>query len=193
MADAGIWLTPNLTAYKAIALQVKDLNAMLARPGMRYLPSSSRIGWGPASNGYTTRKPPFRYESLMAHYRVLEDLVRSFHAAGVRLLVGTDAMNTGVIPGFSAHDEMADLVAAGLTPYEALRAATANATEFLAEPGERGTVAVGQKADLVLLDGNPLQDISNTRRISGVMVRGRWLSGKAIARILQEISSAAGQ
>jgi imidazolonepropionase-like amidohydrolase len=189
MAEKGIWLTPNLTAYKAIALQVKDLNAMLARPEMRYLPRSSQLGWGPGSNGYTTRKPPLKYESLMAHYRLMEKLVREFHAAGVRLLVGTDAMNTGVVPGFSAHDEMADLVAAGLTPFEALRAATANAAEFLGERGDRGTVAVGQKADLLLLDGSPLRDIANTRRISGVMVRGRWLSRQAIANMLQEIAS----
>jgi imidazolonepropionase-like amidohydrolase len=120
---------------------------------------------------------------------VIEKLVREFHAAGVRLLLGTDAMNTGVVPGFSAHDEMADLVGAGLGPYDALRAATANAAEFLGERGDRGTVAVGQKADLILLDENPLRDIANTRRISGVMVRGRWLSGGAIANILQELSS----
>ena len=84
---------------------------------------------------------------------------------------------------------MADLVAAGLTPFEALRAATANAAEFLGNGGERGTVAVGQKADLILLDGNPLSAIANTRRISGVMVRGRWLSSEAIAKVLRELSS----
>jgi imidazolonepropionase-like amidohydrolase len=125
----------------------------------------------------------------MAHYRMLEKLVRAFHAAGVRLLVGTDAMNTGVVPGSSAHDEMADLVAAGLTPFEALRAATANVAEFLGQIGDSGTVAVGQKADLILLDANPIQDITNTRRISGVMIRGRWLSREAIAGILEKLSA----
>ena len=110
----------------------------------------------------------------MARYGLLEKMVREFRANGVRLLVGTDAMNTGVVPGFSAHDEMADLVAAGLTPYEALRAATGNAAEFLGEGKRRGTVAAGQDADLVLLDANPLVDIGNSRRIAGVVVRGRW-------------------
>ncbi len=85
-------------------------------------------------------------------------------------------MNTGVVPGFSTHDEMADLVAAGLTPYEALRSATANGAEFLGEGAHRGIVAPGQEADLVLLDANPLVDINSSRRIAGVMVRGRWLS-----------------
>jgi imidazolonepropionase-like amidohydrolase len=191
MAEKGIWLTPNLTAYKAIALQVKDLNAMLARPEMRYLPRNNRTGWGPATNPYTTRTTNrLNYPGLMAHYRVIEEIVRGFHAAGVGLLVGTDAMNTGVVPGFSVHDELADLVAAGLTPYEALRAATANAAKFLAEPGDSGTVSVGQKADLLLLDANPLQDIANTRRIAGVMARGRWLPQAAIAKMLQDLASA---
>jgi imidazolonepropionase-like amidohydrolase len=186
MAEKGMWLTPNLCAYKAIAGQVKDLDSMLARPEMRYLPRSSRIAWGPTTNGYTTRKPPFRYESLMAHYRVIEEIVRQFHAAGVGLLVGTDAMNTGVVPGTSAHDELEDLVAAGLTPYQALRAATVNAALFLATPGDSGTVAVGQKADLVLLDANPLEEIGNSRRIAGVMLRGRWLSSRSIAKMLRQ-------
>jgi imidazolonepropionase-like amidohydrolase len=188
MANAGIWLTPNLTAYKAIALQVKDLNAMLARPEMRYLPISNQRGWGPGTNPYTARFDSSMYPGIMARYRILEKLVREFRDAGVRLLVGTDAMNTGVIPGFSAHDEMADLVSAGLTPYQALRAATANAADFLAKDGDRGTVAAGQKADLVLLDANPLENIANTRRIAGVMARGRWLSSEAIAKILQELA-----
>jgi imidazolonepropionase-like amidohydrolase len=189
MAEKRIWLTPNLCAYKAIAGQVKDLDSMLARPEMRYLPRSTRVSWGPGTNRYITRKPPFRYESLMAHYRVIEEIVRQFQAAGVGLLVGTDAMNTGVVPGTSAHDELEDLVAAGLTPYQALRAATVNAARFLANPGDRGTVAVGQKADLVLLDANPLAEIENSRRISGVMIRGRWLSRAAIAKMLREVAS----
>jgi adenine deaminase len=163
---------------------------MLARPEMRYLPVSNQRGWGPETNPYTRRIERSKYPGIMARYRILEKLTRTFRDAGVRILVGTDAMNTGVVPGFSAHDEMADLVAAGLTPYQALRAATANAAEFLGNAGDHGTIDVGQKADLVLLDGNPLTDIANTRRISGVMVRGDWLSGAAIANILRELSSA---
>jgi imidazolonepropionase-like amidohydrolase len=112
---------------------------------------------------------------MIARYHLLEQMVRRFQTAGVRLLVGTDAMNTGVVPGFSVHDELADLVAAGLTPYEALRAATVNAAAFFAVQGRTGTIAVGQPADLVLLEANPLDAIANSRRIAGVMLRGVWL------------------
>ena len=186
-AAARIWLMPNLTAYKAIARMVHDLDAVLARPEVRYLPRSSQVMWGPATNPYTNRIRPDRYEPMMRRYALLEKLVKEFHGRGVRMLIGTDAMNTGVVPGWSVHDEMADLVAAGLPRYEVLRAATANAAEFLGEPERRGTVAAGQQADLVLLDANPLADIVNTRRIAGVMLRGRWLSRDDLAAMLERL------
>jgi imidazolonepropionase-like amidohydrolase len=184
-AQARIWLMPNLTGYKSVAVQVKDLAAFLASPDVQHLPATVRTGWGPATNPYTTRIPPSRAPGIMARYRLLEKMARQFHAAGVRLLVGTDAMNPGVVPGFSVHDELADLVAAGLTPYEALRAGTANAAEFLAVGNQRGTVAVGQNADLVLLDANPLVEIGNTRRIAGVVLRGRWIAKSEISGLLE--------
>lgn len=188
-AQARIWVMPNLTAYKTIARMVHDLGAVLARPEMRYLPAPVRTGWGPATNPYTNRMAPDRYEPMMARYRLLEKMVREFDARGVRLLLGTDAMNTGVVPGTSAHDELADLVTAGLTPYQALHAATANAAEFLGPSDQHGTIAVGQTADLVLLDANPLETIANSRRIAGVMLRGQWLSRADLDRMLNELGS----
>ena len=187
-AAARIWVTPNLTAYKTIGGMVQNLDSMLARPEMRYLPRSNQVGWGPATNPYTNRNPPLRASAILRRYQLLEKLVVTFYqVADARMLLGTDAMNTGVIPGFSAHDELADLVAAGLSRWEALHAATVNGAEFLGQPGDRGTVAVGQKADLLLLDANPFDDIANSRRIAGVMVRGRWLSREDIAAMLQEL------
>jgi hypothetical protein len=184
-AAARIWLTPNLTAYKAIGGMVQNLDSMLARPEMRYLPQSNQVGWGPATNPYTNRNPPLRAAAIMTRYHLLENLVQTFSVADVRLLIGTDAMNTGVIPGFSAHDELADLVRAGLSPWEALHAATVNGAEFLGQPGDRGTVAVGQKADLILLDANPFENIANSRRIAGVMLRGRWFSREDVRALLR--------
>jgi imidazolonepropionase-like amidohydrolase len=105
------------------------------------------------------------------------------------LLVGTDAMNTGVVPGVSVHDELADLVTAGLTPPQALRAATINAADFLGPSARGGLVAVGRTADLFLLDANPLDDVANSRRIAGVMLRGRWLNRTALKGLLDEIRS----
>jgi imidazolonepropionase-like amidohydrolase len=189
MKQTGIWLMPNLTAFKTIARMVRDLDEVLARPEMSVMPPRVREGWGPATNPYTTRMSKDAYPGIMALYEVVETLVHRFDAEGVRLLIGTDAMNTGVVPGYSAHDELADLVAAGLTPFEALQAATANAGAFLAKPVRRGVVAVGQQADLVLLDANPLEDVANSRRISGVLLRGRWLARSDLDRMLNDLRS----
>ena len=186
-AQAGIWLMPNLIGYKMIGVMIKDLDAFLARPEVSYLPRPVQQVWGPATNAYTTRFPKGSDVGIMRRHALLQKMTLAFHRAGVRMLVGTDAMNTGVVPGFSAHGEMAELVASGLTPFEALRAATSNAASFLAVTGQRGVVAVGQNADLLLLDANPLANIDNTRRIAGVMSRGQWLSRSDIAKMLSEL------
>ena len=189
MVRTGTWLMPNLTAFKIIGLQVQDLAPVLARPEMRFLPSAYRTGWGPETNPYTNRFAREQGPGIMARFEVLQQLVQGFQSGGVRMLVGTDALNTGVVPGFSVHDELAELVAAGLTPYQALRAGTANAAEFVGVQDTRGTVASGREADLVLLDANPLTDIANTRRIDGVMLRGRWFSRAQIAVMLEKLAA----
>ena len=104
------------------------------------------------------------------------------------MLLGTDAMNSGVVPGFSAHDELAELVQAGLTPYEALEVATANAGAYLEGRNGPGTITPGAPADLLLLDADPLADIANSRRIAGVMSRGKWLSQSDIAVMLRDLA-----
>jgi imidazolonepropionase-like amidohydrolase len=108
--------------------------------------------------------------------------VAELQRQGARLLAGTDAGIEVVSPGSSMHDELRELVAAGLTPYQALRAATKDAGEFLRVPG-LGTVTVGAPAELVLLDGDPLGNIDNARRIAGLTVRGSWYSAPALATL----------
>lgn len=189
MVAAGIWLMPNLTAYRIIGLMAKDLSAILARPEMKYLPAAVRVGWGPENNPYTRRFGPEKAPGILARHALLKKLTKAFDSAGVKLLVGTDALNVGVVPGFSAHDELQELVEAGLSPYHALRAATANASAFLGSSPCIGQVRVGCAADLLVLDANPLRDIGNTRRIAGVMVRGQWLSREELNRILESLEA----
>jgi imidazolonepropionase-like amidohydrolase len=100
--------------------------------------------------------------------------------AGVRLLAGTD----GSFPGFDLHDELGLLVRAGLTPMEALQAATRNAAEFFGLSAKLGTIGRGKTADLVLLDGNPLEDIANTRKIAAVILGGRLLESGRLQEML---------
>ncbi|HYP05682.1 MAG TPA: amidohydrolase family protein [Bryobacteraceae bacterium] len=117
--------------------------------------------------------------------------VREMHRAGVRVIAGTDAAVVFMYPGFSMHDEFAKLVEhAAFTPMEALRSATYNAAMFHGSEGSRGSIAAGQAADLVLLDANPIANIRNTRRIQGVMARGKWLDRGALDDLLNQAQRA---
>jgi imidazolonepropionase-like amidohydrolase len=101
--------------------------------------------------------------------------VRALHDVGAGLLAGTDAYKPNVIPGFSLYEELGYFVQAGLSPYDAIRAATSDAARFLHQENEFGVVAVGRRADLLLLTANPLLNVQNLQKRVGVMLRGRWM------------------
>ena len=100
-------------------------------------------------------------------------LIKDMHAAGITILLGSDGPQIWNVPGFSAHRELGTYVASGLTPYQALVTGTRNVAAFFKVEKEAGTVTTGKRADLILLDANPLADISNTMKIAGVMMGGR--------------------
>jgi len=108
--------------------------------------------------------------------------VRALDAEGAKLLVGSDSPQAFMTPGDAVHRELEAFVAAGLSPYRALLAATRNPAEYIRNRYD-GTVAVGRPADLVMIEGNPLVHISNTRRVVGTMVGGRWYDSTAIEGI----------
>lgn len=111
------------------------------------------------------------------------------HDLGVRVMLGTDANDTMVFPGFSVHDELAHLVAAGLTPMEALQAATSVPALYLGETQTRGRIAAGALADLVLLSADPTKDIANSTSITGVIAGGRVFDRAALDTMLAEVRS----
>ncbi len=115
---------------------------------------------------------------------LMRRIVHSLVDEGATLVMGTEAtLRSPIVPGASVHDELRELVAAGLTPFEALRTATTNPAIVLGIAGDLGIVAPGARADLLLLDGNPLEDVANTQRLAGVMIRGRWLGARDLQRI----------
>lgn len=115
-------------------------------------------------------------------------LIKALYEAGVPFLLGSDAPQLWNVPGFSSHRELAALVAAGLTPYQALRTGTVDVATFMEEQGRSGVVQAGARADLLLLDANPLADIGNSLRISGVMVNGRWIGPEERGRMLEALA-----
>ncbi|MGI4733547.1 MAG: amidohydrolase family protein [Janthinobacterium lividum] len=118
-------------------------------------------------------------------------LVPQMQAAGVTILAGSDSgpFNSFTYPGASLQDELVLLVQAGLTPAQALRAATLNGAQFMGVAGRTGTVAVGKDADLLLLTANPLADIANVKKISAVVLRGKTYPAPALAALLQTIKN----
>jgi imidazolonepropionase-like amidohydrolase len=114
------------------------------------------------------------------------DIVTLLHTSGVSFLAGTDLSNPYIYPGFSLHEELTNLVAAGFTPAEALRAATLNPARYLQLTDSLGTVASGKVADLVLLDANPLDDIRNTQKIFAVVLNGRVIDTEMREKLLSD-------
>ncbi|MBV7266568.1 amidohydrolase family protein [Erythrobacter ani] len=118
----------------------------------------------------------------MAAHKLRMELVGRMHAAGVTVLAGTDASNPFVVPGVSMHTELANLVRAGMTPAEAIHAATLANARYIDAADRIGSVTVGKEADLVLLEANPLDDITATRQIAEVIVNGNRLAKEAKER-----------
>jgi imidazolonepropionase-like amidohydrolase len=120
------------------------------------------------------------------------DTVRQAHAAGVRFAAGTDAGDTYVFPGFAIHDELAELVRAGLSPADALRSATIDAARFSGKDRDFGSIEVGKVADMVLLDADPLTDIRGTGKIAGLFFNGQYLDRTALDELLAFAEAQAG-
>jgi imidazolonepropionase-like amidohydrolase len=169
---AGTWQVPT-EILLVNWLNDVDPQTMAAWPEMKYVPPQTLTNWIAQKQGMAAKYPQTDRQKLLALRR---KIIKALHDGGVPFALGSDAPQTWNVPGFSAHRELGALVAAGLTPYQALKSGTANVGTYFGTQASVGTVAAGKRADLVLLDANPLTDIGNSSRIAGVMVNGRWLS-----------------
>lgn len=185
--DAGVYNTPTLALFKIIVSD-EDPSEFSKWPELRYVPAKMREGFAKQKAGINLSEVPAterkRYVELRDH------TVKALYDAGAKLLVGPDSPQLFLVPGYGTHREMVAMTEAGLTPYAVLQAATRNAAEYLGTASETGTVETGKRADLVLLDANPLQSVANTSRIAGVLVRGRWLPKSELDKMLSEIENA---
>ncbi|MFG2577351.1 amidohydrolase family protein [Streptomyces sp. NPDC048481] len=189
LAAHGTAVVPTLSVHRT--LELPDAVPSRAEE-WKYLPAWQVESWPDQLAALTGGRTPGQQERIHRIFAHRLRLVGELHGAGVRLDAGTDTGTGYLVPGFALHDELALLVAAGLTPAEALRAATRDAARTLGLPAV-GTVARGHAADLLVLDADPLHDIRNTRRIHGVVVDGRWIPPQERHRLLAAVEAAAAQ
>ena len=185
------WQCPTLTVLRSTALL--DDPTFRNDPRLKYMPSSTRTQWDPTKDFRFKNRTAEDFELARFVFKKQLEVVGPMRRAGVEFLAGTDVLNPYCFPGFSLHDELVLLVNAGLTPMEALQAATLNPARFLGRERELGTVETGKLADLVLLEENPLEDIRNTQKINAVMVRGKLIPKSELQRMLVTIEVAANR
>ena len=177
------WQVPTFPIFVHLGFLTPKTDLSLD-PRVKYVPQNEQKIWQQGINGRLERRSEADFalrEEIVA--RSLE-VVGKMQAVGVRIMAGTDTAAPNVFPGSSLHEDLAYLVQAGLTPMQALQAATKNPAEFLGQPNTHGTIELGKSADLVLLDANPLDDIQNTQKIRAVILRGQLLDRPALDGLL---------
>jgi imidazolonepropionase-like amidohydrolase len=186
--EAGVWNCVTLSEYPKTKETPEGFQQLQNQPGMRYVSPGTRL-FSPflymmsaKSHTYPGTDYPQRIATLN------QQMVQALHEAGAGILLGTDAAQAYHLPGFSVHEELELLVAAGLSPYEAIEAGTGNAAKAMGKQAEFGTVEVGKRADLILLESNPLVEVRNLQNPSGVMLRGRWLTEKQLQAMLDALA-----
>lgn len=183
---AGVWVVPTETLMRHVVGDYSP-EVMAAWPEMRYWSKAGIAAWVEQTKAF--RGPGASAEAKARYLDIRRKLLVGLRDAGVGFLLGSDAPQIWNVPGFSVRRELAYLVDAGLTPFEALSSGTRNVARFLETEDSTGTVAVGKRADLLLLDGNPLVDIAAVGHQAGVMLGGRWLPAAEIAKRLEGLAA----
>lgn len=184
---SNIWNCVTLVVYQSLVSPSKA-QGLLKRPEMQYVDPLMRASWDPSNDPRWEGLNEKDFEHRRKMDLILKQLTGTLHKKAGGILLGTDCQNKLVIPGFSIHRELQNLVDAGLSPYEALKAGTSDAAVFLGE-NTFGIVAPGKRADLILIEGNPLEDVSHVKELKGVMVKGKWLPQDKLQGMLENIAA----
>ena len=183
--EAGVAIVPTQILWEVLR-GARDPALMVDRPENRYMAPMTITGW---TNTVASIRSAADPEAAAREVQLRNRLLAAMNDAGVLILMGTDAPQLFSVPGFSLHRELPIMVEAGMTPWEVLRTGTVNVAKFFGIENEAGLVAVGHRADLLLLEANPLEDISGIERTAGVMIDGRWLPADLIRARLEAIAA----
>lgn len=187
--DQNTWQVPTLIWTKTQS--TLDDSSWDTDPRLKYVPASVRKEWDRQEQLKQT--PPDLLADSKNDAARGQQLARKMLKAGVNFMAGSDGPDPYVFPGFSLHDELELLVQSGFTPAQALEAATTHPALFMQKLGTYGTLEKGHAADMVLLEANPLEDISNTRKISAVVLAGRYYPRAELDKMLLQVETLAKQ
>lgn len=185
LREANVANTPTLF-INHVTFTEHTAEEMAAWPEMRYVAPAVLQDWSRRKRRATDQQTDPKYGPQYLEYR--NQLVKGLADTGAPILVGSDALGAFLVPGFSTLYEIHSLTVAGLTVAQALEAATRNAARFLGAESEFGAVAPGMRADLLLLNANPLTHVGNLTEPAGVMLRGRWIPSEEIQRMLTDVA-----
>jgi hypothetical protein len=188
LAASGVWVVPTAVQQDRWLAPAAQVESWLADPQMRNLPPQSADQWK-GSVRWSSRMDADDWKLLEQARKNRLAVISAFREAGVRLLIGSDTPNPFVIPGASVHLELANFVAAGFTPAEALAAATIETARMLGLENEQGSIQVGRRADLLLLSANPLTDVGNAQARVGLVLGGRWIAERYLQSMARDLVS----
>jgi len=183
--DHTIWVVPTQALAERWFTPLKSAEAFSKDPEMMYMNEKTLSNWIDGKNNLI-RGARYDSASVIALIELRRKLIYACQENGVGILSGSDAPQVFDVPGFSLHQELQYMVAAGLTPYEALLTSTVNVAKYF-NNADAGTIKAGNVSDLLLLNGNPLTDISQTTNIEGVMLGKNWMPKQFIDSTLQQL------
>ncbi|MEP1152757.1 MAG: amidohydrolase family protein [Balneola sp.] len=185
--DNNVWVVPTQALWETI-IGAADYEAMQSYDELKYIPKNLVSGY----NSWTKNlldNSNFDLKSAQEHVTLRRRLLGEMNNSGVKILMGSDAPQLYSVPGFSIHREIKLMEDAGMSPYDILVTGTRNVGEYFTGKADFGVVAVDKRADLILVENNPLKNIANLKQLSGVMVSGKWMPKDYIDTRLTEIEN----
>ena len=185
LKEKNIWVVPTQALAERWFSPYKDADAFAREPEMIYMKEETMKNWVNSKKNIMSN-PNYKADEIKSFIALRRRLIYECQRNGVGLLLGSDGPQVFNVPGFSVHHELKYMVDAGLTPYQALQSGTVNVAKYF-NLKNSGMIKPGYKSDLVLLDGNPLENIENTSKVAGVMIDRTWISKQEITAELKKL------
>lgn len=184
--EAGAWNVPTMRLWQTIFLN-ESVESLKQHPEVKYMPATIVNQWVQQKTNQLQNNNDTQGALRLIEMR--NRVLKALQDGGAKIMLGSDAPQLFSVPGFSLHREMQAMIKAGLTPYQVLEAGTRNPAIYLKAAGEFGTVETGKRADLILLEDNPLKDVANVAKRAGVMVNGRWFAESELRKMLDDLAA----